>query len=430
MRFCQAVLSRHQTPQAAALSKLVQSLQLESVVDILGYVQESKAADARPTGGVELAVVRLTLLSRSKKGPFSVEDASRFIQNDFLKPDNAVETPHPAKPALKTSFVPTSLRQDYRVLDLRVPANIAIFRIESQISSSFRDFFLHRGFVEIHSPKLLPAVQPEQFGDFKLPYFGRDAKLAQNTIVHRLLAVQTGLGNVFEIGPAFRALPATTSRHLCEFTSLDFEMEIKESFEELIATFGELLRFIFSNVRLRNLEELSVLTETYPQDARDLLAEGLFSLSFEQAKDLLQIHSLHKFSTLEDFSVTEVKQLARLVREQHRVEVFLLHSLPDVCQPYTTMPQAEKEFACAFKVILRGEAVASGAQRCHDLSLLHQRAASKGINCNGLYSNLRFGAVPHGGVQFGLERLTASFLGLPNIRTASLFYRDSHRMAP
>ena len=167
MRFCQAVLSRHQTPQAAALSKLVQSLQLESVVDILGYVQESKAADALHTGGVELAVVRLTLLSRSKKGPFSVEDASRFIQNDFLKPDNAVETPHPAKPALKTSFVPTSLRQDYRVLDLRVPANIAIFRIESQISSSFRDFFLHRGFVEIHSPKLLPAVQPEQFGDFK-----------------------------------------------------------------------------------------------------------------------------------------------------------------------------------------------------------------------------------------------------------------------
>lgn len=31
---------------------------------------------------------------------------------------------------------------------------------------------------------------------------------------------------IFEIGPVFRAENANTNRHLCEFTGVDFEMEI------------------------------------------------------------------------------------------------------------------------------------------------------------------------------------------------------------
>lgn len=52
------------------------------------------------------------------------------------------------------------------------------------------------------------------------------------------MAVMAGFSKVFEIGPVFRAENATTHRHLCEFTGLDFEMAIKESYMEILEFAG------------------------------------------------------------------------------------------------------------------------------------------------------------------------------------------------
>ncbi|RSM76350.1 hypothetical protein DL991_24285 [Amycolatopsis sp. WAC 01375] len=40
------------------------------------------------------------------------------------------------------------------------------------------------------------------------------------------------------------------------------------------------------------------------------------------------------------------------------------------------------------------------------------------------------GMPPHGGFALGLERWTARLLGLPNVRQATLFPRDLHRLTP
>ena len=42
----------------------------------------------------------------------------------------------------------------------------------------------------------------------------------------------------------------------------------------------------------------------------------------------------------------------------------------------------------------------------------------------------KHGMPPHGGLGIGLERLTAQLCGLDNVRYASLFPRDLHRMEP
>ena len=42
----------------------------------------------------------------------------------------------------------------------------------------------------------------------------------------------------------------------------------------------------------------------------------------------------------------------------------------------------------------------------------------------------RYGAPMHAGWSIGLERLTQTMLGLPNIREATLFPRDRHRLTP
>ncbi len=71
-------------------------------------------------------------------------------------------------------------RLDNRIIDLRTRANNAIFRIQSAVGTLFREYLLSLDFVEIHSPKLLGAASEGGASVFKLPYFKRDACLAQS----------------------------------------------------------------------------------------------------------------------------------------------------------------------------------------------------------------------------------------------------------
>ncbi|RXI03316.1 hypothetical protein DVH24_003968 [Malus domestica] len=47
------------------------------------------------------------------------------------------------------------------------------------------------------------------------------------------MAICGDFGRIFEIGHVFRAEDSFTHRHLCEFTSLDVEMEIKRHYFEV-----------------------------------------------------------------------------------------------------------------------------------------------------------------------------------------------------
>ena len=47
------------------------------------------------------------------------------------------------------------------------------------------------------------------------------------------MAICGDFGGVFEIGLVFSAKDSFTYRHLCEFTGLDFEMEIKRHYCEV-----------------------------------------------------------------------------------------------------------------------------------------------------------------------------------------------------
>lgn len=97
----------------------------------------------------------------------------------------------------------------------------------------FREFMLSESFMEIHSPKLIGGSSEGGASVFRLDYKGRPACLAQSPQLYKQMAICADFGRVFEIGPVFRAEDSFTHRHLCEFTGLDFEMEIKEHYFEV-----------------------------------------------------------------------------------------------------------------------------------------------------------------------------------------------------
>ena len=70
------------------------------------------------------------------------------------------------------------VRLNNRIIDLRVPANQAIFRLQSGVCQVYREFMLANDFIEIHSPKLIGGASEGGCNVFTLKYFEQDACLA------------------------------------------------------------------------------------------------------------------------------------------------------------------------------------------------------------------------------------------------------------
>lgn len=97
----------------------------------------------------------------------------------------------------------------------------------------FRKFLRSKRFRGIHTPKIIAGSSEGGAAIFRLDYKGTPACLAQSPQLHKQMSICGDFGRGFEVGPVFRAEDSYTHRHLCEFTGLDVEMEIKEHYAEV-----------------------------------------------------------------------------------------------------------------------------------------------------------------------------------------------------
>jgi aspartyl-tRNA synthetase len=413
----QAVL--FQTEQVPAdMIKYVSKINEESIVEIEGQVQGVQQPTKCTQSQVELAIQRIHVVSSPQSLPFQLADAARNVED-------GKEGEGPT--------VKQDVRLDYRWVDLRTPANHAIFRLQSAVGTYFREFFLRRDFVEIHTPKITPGVSEGGAEVFRLKYFGQDACMAQSPQLYKqMAAASSDLFRVFEIGPVFRAENSLTHRHMCEFEGLDFEMEIKEHYHEVTDTLSELFVFIFDRINQNHKAELAAVRAQYPSEPL-LYSHPCKRITFDEAAELLRQDG-EKFDKLIDFTTPQEKRLGRIMKEKFNTELYIVDRYPLLARPFYTMPCADNpNYTNSYDVFLRGEEITSGAQRVHDPELLLRRATE----CNIPHSNIaayvdsfRSGAPPHGGAGIGLERVTMLFLGLNNIRKTCMFPRTPDRLTP
>jgi aspartyl/asparaginyl-tRNA synthetase len=113
----------------------------------------------------------------------------------------------------------------------------------------------------------------------------------------------------------------------------------------------------------------------------------------------------------------------------------MLDKYPSEIRPFYTMPDPDDDrFSNSYDIFIRGLEICSGAQRCHDPELVTQILEKKGIEAgDGLASyinSFKDGISPHAGAGIGLERVVFLYLGLDNVRKASMFPRDPNRCTP
>ncbi|CAH2056473.1 unnamed protein product, partial [Iphiclides podalirius] len=400
--------------------KFAGNINKESIVEVFGRVVKTGAPVASCSCSlVELVATELWLVAAAKAQlPLLVEDAARPEKSD--------------DPEALRIRVNQDTRLDNRVLDLRTPANQAIFRIEAGVCRLFRDILTEKGFVEIHTPKIISAASEGGANVFTVSYFKSSAYLAQSPQLYKQMAIAADFDKVFTVGAVFRAEDSNTHRHLTEFVGLDLEMAFRDHYHEVLDTIGATFTEMFRGLQERYAAEIATVGEQFKVEPFKFLDPPL-RLEFPQAIEMLKEAGV-TLGEEDDLSTPDEKLLGRLVRAKYDTDFYILDKYPLAVRPFYTMPDPNNPKASnSYDMFMRGEEILSGAQRIHEPEFLTQRAQHHGIDISKIAAyieSFRLGCPPHAGGGIGLERVVMLYLGLDNIRKTSMFPRDPKRVTP
>jgi len=352
---------------------------------------------------------------------------------------------------------------DNRIIDLRAVANQAILRIQSTVCFLFREFLTQQGFTEIHTPKMIATASEGGADVFRLDYFEGNAYLSRSPQLYKQAALMTDITKVFEIGPVFRSEKSFTHRHMTEFIGLDMEMCFQEHYHEVSDVLDGLFNHIFTGLNERCQTEIAAVKTQYPfEDLKwkypctkftfaeavqllrkfgpKYLEEDLKNVTKDDLEEynkmIIQEHldSIPGHADDEGISTKDEKLLGRIIRDTHGEEFYMIDKFPAPLRPFYTMPDpTDPNLANAYDLFLRGEEIASGAQRIHVPDMLLGNAAKIGVDLTPIQwyvDAFKYGAYPHAGGGIGMERVVMLFLKLGNIRKSCMFPRDPKRLTP
>jgi len=357
-----------------------ETLQLETVLAVEGKV----VADSKAPGGIEIVEPTIEVIS----------PVNEVIPISLAKKANL--------------SMPTLL--EHAVIAHRQPERRRIFQLQAAAMAGFRSTLNELGFTEIQSPKIVAGVAESGANVFELDYFGTPAYLAQSPQLYKQIMVGV-FERVFEVGPVFRAEPHDTARHINEYVSLDVELGFIESHRTVMEVVRTVLAGIFR--AMSPLIEVPEVPRSIPE------------IHFSEARGN---------STEPDLSPEQERELGAWAKREHGSDFLFVTGYPMKKRPFYTHPDPMRpEFSNSFDLLFRGTELITGGQRLHRYEDYLTALADRNLPAQPFAAYLeafRFGMPTHGGFAIGLERLIMQLLGLPNIRLATLFPRDLHRLLP
>jgi len=387
----QVTIEKEKHPDLAAI---VDQLTVESVVTCVGPVVENEYVKM---GGKEMLPEKMEILSIAEPLP--------------LTKDAAIDS-----------------RMDYRWVDLRSDKNALIFKAQTELVAAMRAFLLARGFMEIHTPKLIGAASESGSDVFELKYFDRKAYLSQSPQFYKQMAMAAGFDRIFEVGPVFRAEKSFTNKHATEFTGFDLEMSYISSFRDVMQLEAELLQCALMAVK-----------DKYGAQIRELygLETVVPSLPFPEMKlcDVYRELEERYGYTVDDSEkndlTTDAEHLcARLSMDKFGHEFLFITDYGPEKRAFYHM-RDENGMPLGYDLIWRGTEITTGAQREHRYEQLRRQADEKGLGEDVKFymDFFRYGCPPHGGFGLGVDRLTMLLLGI-SIKEVMFLFRGPNRITP
>jgi nondiscriminating aspartyl-tRNA synthetase len=294
--------------------------------------------------------------------------------------------------------------------------------------AAFRAYLTSQGFTEIQTPKLVGGATESGANVFAVDYFGKKAYLAQSPQFYKQLMVGV-FERVFEVGPVFRAEPHATVRHLNEYVSLDLEMGFIRDHHDVMDMLNNVIAAMIEHTRRHHAADIALVGADLPH-----VPQPIPEIDFREAQALIAQQTGRDPRGEPDLAPADEKWLGDHAREKLNSDFLFVTGYPTEKRPFYTMPAAhDPSVTNGFDLLFRGTELVTGGQRIHRYPQLVQAAQAKGIapdSIAGYLEAFRYGMPPHGGFAIGLERFVMLMTGLSNLREASLFPRDIHRLSP
>ncbi|MBR5288455.1 MAG: aspartate--tRNA(Asn) ligase [Clostridia bacterium] len=400
--------------------------------DITGKVQvtvekgENEALDAAVNSLTPDSVI--TVIGKAVDSPYVKLGGVEIYPKQIIV--ESIAAPLPIDREARKGHERSSIDQriDYRWVDLRTEKNQLLFKVQTVLVGAMRDFLREKGFLEIHTPKLIGAASESGSDVFEVKYFDRNAYLAQSPQFYKQMAMASGLERIFEVGPVFRAEKSFTSKHTTEFSGFDLEFSFIESYQDVMAIEAELLTYALGKVKEAYGEEiekvfgipLEVPTLPFPQMKladlyAELEAEFGYKVPEEEKGDL----------------TTEAEHLAYdLAKKKFGHEFLLVTDFSADKRAFYHM-RDENGVPQGYDLIWRGVEITTGAQREHRYEQLKAQAEEKGLaeDVKFYLEFFKYGCPPHGGFGLGIDRLTMLLLGM-TIKEVMFLFRGPTRLTP
>ena len=285
----QVVVEEH---SAADVRDTAAKVGREWVIQVTGRVLEREAKNPKmPTGDIEVAADRITVLNEALLPPFTIEEVS----------DGGDD-----------------LRMKYRYLDLRRPPLQRNLILRHKMAQEIRRFLDQEGFLEIETPYLVGST-PEGARDFVVPSRMNPNQfyaLPQSPQTLKQLLMVAGYDKYFQIVRCFRDEDLRADRQP-EFTQIDCEMSFVEQ-EDILEIFERWAKHMFKHVMgieltqpLRRMPWIEAM-ESYGSDKPDLR----FGMKFAELTDLAKGHAFSIFDEAEYITGFAATGCATYTRKQ------------------------------------------------------------------------------------------------------------------
>lgn len=387
-------------PGSAAI-ETAKEIRPEFVVSVTGRVNkrpERNVQSEKQNGDIELEILGIEILAEAKTLPFELE---ADLNIDTLL--------------------------DHRPLTLRRDRERAIFKVQAEVIKAYRAFLDSEGFKEIQAPKLI-GDDAEGSGEvFEVKYlYDKIAHLATSPQLYKQIMVGV-YERVYTTGNVFRAEKHSTTRHLNEYTSIDAEFGFIESHEDIMEMENGLLAHICTHLEKTCATEFKLLGSTIPK-----VLEKIPRMKMREAQELIFKETGRDNRTEPDLEPEDERWLCEWSAKTYGSDFIFITHYPVSKRPfYTLEDENDPGYTKSFDLLFRGVEITTGGQRRNEYENLLEGVKMKGLepeNFSFYLQAFKYGMPPHGGWGMGLERLTQKFLGLGNVKEATLFPRDINRI--
>jgi aspartyl-tRNA synthetase len=397
-----------------ATNEILKDIRPEFVLEIEGVVQERGEKQKNPnlpTGMVEVLAKKIKILSTAETPPFEIDNEERQANEE--------------------------LRLKYRYLDLRHERMTRNMIMRHEVVRAAREFFYQNNFLEIETP-ILSKSTPEGARDFLVPSRiapGNFFALPQSPQQYKQLLMVSGMERYFQLARCFRDEDSRGDRQP-EFTQLDLEMSFVEREDVMKINEEALIEIVKKVMPEKKIQEIPFPRLSYKEAMEKYGSDRPDLRNDKNDPDLLA------FCWVIDFPFFSAKGGSASGGENSKIEWTFTHNPFSMPKPEHLEMMMNKEnigeiLTTQYDVILNGNEIGGGSIRAHKPEILQKTFEIMGYGEKEIEAQFghmleafKFGAPPHGGIAWGIDRIVSLLLNEPNIREVIAFPKTADARDP